>query len=144
MATNCWIIVYLTRRFQQPVLVNYSCIPTVKWRVCLISDKSFLCSNQCIYYLYKGVRINICCICLLVPCVLCRAKCNKRWSNTDHVVDTYWKFNQYVFAFLWLNLTFFFLHTWGCSILFVGNIKLFVLKRNRKNSSTEDYFSSCF
>ena len=44
---------------------------------------------QYIYHLYKGIHIFIRLLdvkSLLVPSVLCRAKCNRQLSNTDHVI----------------------------------------------------------
>ena len=44
---------------------------------------------QYFYYLYEGIHIFIRLLdvkSLLVRSVLCRAKCNRQWSNTDHLI----------------------------------------------------------
>jgi hypothetical protein len=79
--------------------------------------------NQYSYWLYKDVHVNLCFIrlvdisSLLVPCVLCRAKYNRQWSNREYASDTQMEIQPNVKYFcLFVCKIKNFVNTWYCSI----------------------------
>jgi hypothetical protein len=79
--------------------------------------------NQYSYWLYKDVHVNLCFIRLvdissfLVPCVLCRAKYNRQWSNREYASDTQMEIQPNVKYFcLFVCKIKNFVNTWHCSI----------------------------